>query len=119
MNIPTILTRSRQRGMATLTVSLIVLFLMSLIMFRTSSGMLFEIKTGNNQYYQTKALEAARGGVEYSMAWLANSSNTSALTWTSDTTGPSGNDQKATTTTFPAAVNTQTIGGYAVAVTLW
>ena len=108
-----------QQGMATLTMSLVVLFLTSLMVFYTSSGMLFEIKTGNNQLYQSKALEAARGGVEHSMAWLVNSSNTSSLAWTADATGPSGTNQKATAASFPSSVSSQTIGSYSVAVSLW
>ncbi len=109
----------RQQGMATLTMSLVVLFLASLMVFYTSSGMLFEIKTGNNQLYQSKAMEAARGSVEHSMAWLVNSSNTSSLAWTADATGPAGTNQKATAASFPSSVSSQTIGGYTVAVSLW
>ncbi|WP_374496812.1 hypothetical protein [Vogesella indigofera] len=105
--------------MATLTMSLVVLFLASLMVFYTSSGMLFEIKTGNNQLYQSKAMEAARGSVEHSMAWLVNSSNTSSLAWTADATGPAGTNQKATAASFPSSVSSQTIGGYTVAVSLW
>ncbi|GHD73335.1 hypothetical protein ACFSQE_18390 [Vogesella fluminis] len=105
--------------MATLTMSLVVLFIASLMVFYTSSGMLFEIKTGNNQLYQSKALEAARGGVEHSMAWLVNGSNTSSLAWVTDATGPSGTNQKATAASFPSTVSDQTIGDHAVAVSLW
>lgn len=114
-----IATSRRQQGMATLTMSLVVLFLASLMVFYTSSGMLFEIKTGNNQLYQSKAMEAARGSVEHSMAWLVNSSNTSSLAWTADATGPAGTNQKATAASFPSSVSSQTIGGYTVAVSLW
>ncbi|MDC7707403.1 hypothetical protein [Vogesella indigofera] len=105
--------------MATLTMSLVVLFLASLMVFYTSSGMLFEIKTGNNQLYQSKAMEAARGSVEHSMAWLVNSSNTSSLAWTADANGPTGTNQKATAASFPSSVSEQSIGGYTVAVSLW
>lgn len=112
-------TSRRQQGMATLTMSLVVLFLASLMVFYTSSGMLFEIKAGNNQLYQSKALEAARGSVEHSMAWLVNSSNTSSLAWTADATGPAGTNQKATAASFPSLVSEQSIGGYTVAVSLW
>lgn len=114
-----IATSRRQQGMATLTMSLVVLFLASLMVFYTSSGMLFEIKTGNNQLYQSKAMEAARGSVEHSMAWLVNGSNTSSLAWTADATGPAGTNQKATAASFPSSVSSQTIGGYTVAVSLW
>ncbi|KMJ54223.1 hypothetical protein ACG97_03815 [Vogesella sp. EB] len=118
-NVIMIATSRRQQGMATLTMSLVVLFLASLMVFYTSSGMLFEIKTGNNQLYQSKAMEAARGSVEHSMAWLVNSSNTSSLAWTADATGPAGTNQKATAASFPSSVSSQTIGGYTVAVSLW
>lgn len=108
---------SRQHGVTTLAISLIMLFLMSLMIFNTSSGMLLELKTGNNQYYQAKALEAARGGVEYGISWLNTSGNYSSLSWGSDNSGPSGNNQQ--TTNLSSSVASQTIGGYAVAVTLW
>lgn len=109
---------SRQHGLATLTIALIMLFLMSLMIFNTSSGMLLELKTGNNQYFQAKALEAARGGVDYTVSWLDVPSNYSSLSWSNDATGPSGNNQKAT---WPSGsdVGSQTIGSYTVAVTLW
>lgn len=113
------LNHTRQRGMATLAMSLIFLFLMSLVMFRTSSVELFEIKTGNNQYFQAKALESARGGIEYGLAWLTTSNNTSLLSWVSDNTGPSGSNQRASSATFPASVSSQVIGGYTAAVSLW
>lgn len=120
MHNPNIIPFSKiQQGMATLTMSLVVLFLASLMVFYTSSGMLFEIKTGNNQLYQSKALEAARGGVEHAMAWLVNGSNTGSLAWTDDNSGPSGTNQKATTASFPSSVSDQSIGGYTVAVSLW
>ncbi|MBI3146787.1 MAG: hypothetical protein HYZ18_16330 [Pseudogulbenkiania sp.] len=108
---------SRQHGLATLTTALIMLFLMSLMIFNTSSGMLLELKTGNNQYYQAKALEAARGGIDYTVSWLDVSSNYSSLSWSNDATGPSGNNQQATN--LSSSVASQTIGGYTVAVTLW
>ncbi|WP_024300979.1 hypothetical protein [Pseudogulbenkiania sp. MAI-1] len=107
---------SRQHGLATLAVALIMLFLMSLLIFNTSSGMLLELKTGNNQYYQAKALEAARGGVDYTVSWLDVSGNYGGLAWSSDATGPSGNNQRAV---LPSSVASQTLGGYSVAVTLW
>ena len=105
---------SRQHGLATLAVALIMLFMMSLLVFNTSSGMLLELKTGNNHYFQAKALEAARGGVEYGISWLNTASN-SVTSWTADATGPSGNNQKATL----SLANPQTIGGHSVTISMW
>ncbi len=116
MTIPTLPTGSRQRGMATLTVSLFILLLMSLTMFQTSASMLFDIKMANNQYHQARALAAARGGMEYAQAWLVTGSNTKNLVWSNDQNAPSGNNQKAT---LDASVSTQSIGGYSVTVSLW
>lgn len=105
---------SRQHGVATLAVALIMLFLMSLLTFNTSSGMLLELKTGNNQYFQAKALEAARGGVDYGISWLNTASN-SVSSWASDASGPSGNNQKATL----SMTSPQSIGGHTVTITVW
>jgi len=120
MHNPTMTPVSKaQQGMATLTMSLVVLFLASLMVFYTSSGMLFEIKAGNNQLYQSKALEAARGGVEYAMASLVKSKAGSLKdndNWTADTSGPSGTNQKATAELL---LPEQDIGGYKVTVSLW
>ncbi len=114
-----VMGRLHQQGMTTLTISLIVLFLMSLIILFTSSNALFELKIGNNQYYQAKAQESARGGIAYATAWLVNGSNMSSIAWNADVTGPSGNNQRATAATFPTAVSTQSIGGNTVTVSLW
>ena len=114
-----VMGRLHQQGMTTLTISLIVLFLMSLIILFTSSNALFELKIGNNQYYQAKAQESARGGIAYATAWLVNGSNMSSIVWSDDATGPSGNNQRATAATFPAVVSTQSIGGNTVTVSLW
>lgn len=103
---------SSQRGVITLGISMVILVLVSLIVFHTSSNILLEIKTSNNQYYQTKALEAARGGAEYGISWLMTNS---ASSWTTDSSGPSGNNQKATV----SMTNPQTIGGYSVDITIW
>ncbi|MDC7713280.1 hypothetical protein PQU96_03875 [Vogesella sp. LYT5W] len=114
----------QQQGMVTLAMTLLVLFLSSLMVFQSSSGLLFEIKTGNNQVSQSKAMEAARGGIEHALAWLASGavSNTAlanASNWNNDGRGPSGNNQQASGSLFGSAVSAQSIGSYSVAISLW
>lgn len=104
-----------QQGMVTLAMTLLVLFLSSLMIFQSSTGMLFEIKTGNNQISHSKALEAARGGVESALAWLASGSvSSSALTNASNWNGGQANSSL-----FPNSIASQSISAIAVDVTLW
>lgn len=69
---PATCRQPRQQGVVTLAMTLLVLFLSSLMVFQSSAGLLFEIRTGNNLVSQSKAMEAARGGVEHALAWLAS-----------------------------------------------
>ena len=114
----------RQQGVVTLAMTLLVLFLSSLMVFQSSAGLLFEIRTGNNLVSQSKAMEAARGGVEHALAWLASgavssTALSSAGNWSNDGSGPSGNNQQANSSLFGSAVSAQSIGSYSVAVSLW
>lgn len=62
--------RVHQRGVATLAVSLIVLFIISLFAFYVARTQLFETKTSSNQYRYSQAFEAAEAGLEAGVAWL-------------------------------------------------
>ncbi len=60
----------RQAGMATLVISLVVVFLAALATINASKGILFEQKTSTNQYWGTQAHEAAQAGLEEALAWM-------------------------------------------------
>lgn len=117
--------RRFQRGVTTLLVSLIVLFVSTLVFFGLNRSTLLELKTANNFYFQSKAQEAARGGVEYGLAWL-NTAGNSVSAWGSNsatlcappvTAGcrPSGNDENGTV----SLGNPVSIGGHSVDITFW
>lgn len=63
-------TARQQRGVGTLTVSLILLFCMTLVAFSTNNSLLFEQKTSANQLRSTRAFEAAEAGIEWATAML-------------------------------------------------
>lgn len=60
----------RQRGAAALAVSMVLLFVMTLVAFFVNRGLLFEQKTSANQYRSTRAFEVAEAGVEWATALL-------------------------------------------------
>lgn len=62
--------RSKQRGAASLIVSILLLFGMSMIAFFANKGMIFEQRTSANQYRSTKAFEMADAGLEWAVARL-------------------------------------------------
>ena len=63
-------TARQQRGIGTLTVSLVLLFCMTLVAFSTNNSLLFEQKTSANQLRSTRAFEAAEAGIEWASAML-------------------------------------------------
>lgn len=65
-------TPKQQRGIGTLTISLILLFCMTLVAFSTSKSLLFEQKTSANQLRATRAFEAAEAGLEWASAMLSD-----------------------------------------------
>ncbi len=105
----------QQQGMVTLAMTLLVLFLSSLMVFQSSSGMLFEIKTGNNQVSHSKALEAARGGVEHALAWLVSGGVSS----TALNDAANWSNGKANSTLLPANIASQSIASMPVTISLW
>ena len=60
----------RQRGVASLAVSMILLFGMTLIAFFASRSMIFEQRTSANQYRATRAFEAAEAGIEWALSQI-------------------------------------------------
>lgn len=70
------------RGYATLVISLVLLFVISIATFTTARTGLFEQKISNNEYRRAEIVNAAEAALEYSAAWLAE--NTPA--WSGSTT---------------------------------
>lgn len=60
----------RQKGMATLAVSVTLILAAGIAVTASSKGILFEQKTSNNNYWATLAHEAAQAGVEETLAWI-------------------------------------------------
>jgi Tfp pilus assembly protein PilX len=55
---------SAQQGAATLVISLVLLFGMTVAAFFANRGLIFEQKTSANQYRSTRAFEMAEAGLE-------------------------------------------------------
>lgn len=66
-------SRNAQSGVATLVVSLVLLFGMTLAVFFVNRAMIFEQRTSANQYRSTKAFEAAEAGIEWAIGMLNGS----------------------------------------------
>ncbi len=60
----------RRRGVAALTVVMILFFIMALVAAYTNRNLLFEQRISANGYRATRALEAADAGVEWTLAML-------------------------------------------------
>ncbi len=61
---------TRQRGVGTLAVSSLLLFVVSIIAFYLNRTTLFEQKTSANQMQATQAMEAAEAGIEWATGML-------------------------------------------------
>lgn len=61
---------SHVRGMAALTVVMLLFFVMALVAGYTNRNLIFEQRISANNYRSTKALEAADAGVEWAVAML-------------------------------------------------
>lgn len=106
-----------QRGAATLTVTVVVLALITLLALNGNRSVLVELKTATNQYWYTAAFQAAQGGLEHTVAWLATSGNTKGAAWTaawSANTSHAPYDQRNT-----SSIAARAFGPYTSAVTLW
>ncbi len=69
--------RSLPRGVAALTVVMVLFFVMALVAAYTNRNLVFEQRISANSYRATRALEAADAGVEWTIAML-NAGRTSA-----------------------------------------
>lgn len=115
----------RQRGMATLFMTLAALFLITIATLFAKKTAVFELLTSANQYRHTQALSAAQGGLDYAMAWLGTNGNpnggayiipagTAGAVWVSDTTRPPFNERNGSSITVPDLGNPP----YAITITL-
>jgi Tfp pilus assembly protein PilX len=77
--------RSKQRGIATMGLALIILFLISVIGFSLNRNTLVEIQSTANQYLHTQAFEAAQSGLEAALAALNDKVSISNFCVTTDT----------------------------------
>lgn len=64
------LKRQAGRGVAALTVVMVLFFVMALVAAYTNRNLLFEQRISANSYRATRALEAADAGVEWTLAML-------------------------------------------------
>jgi Tfp pilus assembly protein PilX len=60
----------RQRGVASLVVVMVLFLIVSLVAAYASRNLIFEQRTGTNQYRSTQALEAAEAGLEWGLTML-------------------------------------------------
>ena len=63
-------TLRAQRGVATLAIVAILFFIVALVAAYTNRNLIFEQRTAGNQWRSTLALEAAEGGVEWTLSLL-------------------------------------------------
>lgn len=121
----------RQRGMATLFVSMIALVLITLATLFANRNALFEQVTSANHNRYSRAFEAAQGGLEYAIAWLGTNGNpncnpdpatctytiatgATGAAWVSDTASHPPYNEKNTSSIAP-----QTLGSYTATIALW
>jgi hypothetical protein len=64
----------RQRGVAALTIVLVLFFIVSMVAAYTSRNLIFEQRTAANQYRSTQAMEAAQAGLEWAKSMLNHGS---------------------------------------------
>jgi Tfp pilus assembly protein PilX len=70
LTMNTLKTGSRQRGVGTVLVVMVLFFVVSLMAAYTSRNLIFEQKTSANQTRATMAFEAADAGIEWTLAQL-------------------------------------------------
>ena len=88
----------RQRGVATLLVSLVILISMTVLTFAVARTGLMEQKISANEARAKETLEAAEAALEYGVAWLAENNVTN---WTP----AAGNKETASPTAAPPEIN--------------
>ncbi len=106
----------RQRGVATLGLTLIVLLLFSIISFTANRQAIMEIRSSANQYLHTQAFEAAQSGLEAALAALndkvsvSNFCGTTAIFRTSCIKDSDG-DHFVDANSFNVTLDAQTVPG--------
>ena len=83
---PRISRQTRQKGMATLLVSVMLVLLITVGVFATSRSVFSEVKATQNTYWTKRATQAGDGGIEYAIAWLVGANSNPH--WTSATGNP-------------------------------
>lgn len=78
--------RRRARGVATLTVVMVLFFVVSMVAAYTSRNLIFEQRTSANQYRSTQALEAADAGLQWALTLLNSGRIDTACVATTDPT---------------------------------
>ena len=103
----------QQRGMAALTVVMVLFFVMAMLAAYTNRNLVFEQRISANSYRATRALEAADAGVEWSIGMLNAGRITATCT-------PAEPDQAAALTDFrsrylvPVTDNSNVEGAFSV-----
>ena len=101
----------RQRGIATLFMTLAALFLITIATLFAKKTAVFELLNSANQYRYTQALAAAQGGLDFAMAWLGTNGNPNAspytlqaggagAVWVADASRPPFNERNSTSITL-------------------
>ena len=67
---PDLVRTHRQRGAASLAVTMILLFLVLLVTLFGARSLVQDTRAGANEYQSARAFEAAEAGIEYGIAWL-------------------------------------------------
>ena len=116
----------RQRGIATLFMTLAALFLITIATLFAKKTAVFELLNSANQYRYTQALAAAQGGLDFAMAWLGTNGNPNAspytlpaggagAVWVADASRPPFNERNSTSITLAPLGSPS----YVVTVVLW
>ncbi len=79
----------RQRGVATLAIVAILFFIVALVAAYTNRNLIFEQRTSGNQWRSTLALEAAEGGIEWTLSLLNGARIRDTCTPSADDSDPS------------------------------
>ena len=106
----------RQSGVATLTISLLILALFTIVTFASNRQTIVEIKSSTNQYLHAQAFEAAQSGLDEALAKLndkttsSNFCGTTAIFRTSCIKDSDGNHY-VDSNTFNVTLSAQSVPG--------
>ena len=105
--------RTAARGMAALTVVMVLFFVMALVAAYTNRNLIFEQRISANGYRATRALEAADAGVEWAVAML-NAGRISNTCAPADANAPAAITDFRSRYTTPAATDANGEGAFDV-----